>query len=167
MSVPNRPHRPYFDQECKQAQRSAQRLVRLYRKRNAKGSSNAMEAYDTWCQSLQVSRRLVRSKGQQYWRSALDSATLDPKQTWRHLDKLLGKADNGLRLSTGFSADFHQNLNDKIIAIRNRTPDAGTAGYTGVTGSSLSEFPPLLTADVIAIIWSSPNKQCKSNPLPV
>lgn len=57
--------------------------------------------------------------------------------------------------------DYHQQLDDKITAIHQKTSGIGPVEYTTLMGSSLFEFVASLMAEVIAIAQSSLNKQCK------
>lgn len=83
MTVRVRPHCPFYDQDCRQARRSARRYGRAYRRK--RGKSREDEAYSTWRAALRSSRRLVRANGRQYWRRTLDPKTNDKKQTWKKL----------------------------------------------------------------------------------
>lgn len=79
ITVRPRKHRPFYDRECRQARRRARRLERVYRKK--KGSTTEADALSSWRDALRASRSLVRRKGRQYWRHAIDSVQSDTKQT--------------------------------------------------------------------------------------
>lgn len=75
---------------------------------------------------LNASRHLVRKKGRQFWQNALSSADHDPRQTWQQLDLLLGNKQLTLRQPARFSAvEFHQDLYNKIAAVRDKTSGFG------------------------------------------
>lgn len=78
--------------------------------------------------ALKSSRKLVRSKGRQNWRQALDSAYSDTRKTWKHLNCLLGKSDKSSRTYSTFSAeDYHSFIDRKVTDICDRTAGAGPA----------------------------------------
>lgn len=111
---------PFYNSDCRRARRAACRLERAHRKR--KGTGNETKA---WHSSLKASRRLVRPKGRQYWRWALDSVKLDTKQTWKLLDQLLGNGVKSSHQLSNISAEqYHQFMDDKISAIWDRTSNA-------------------------------------------
>lgn len=168
MSVRLRPHRLHYDQECRQARRTARRLERAYLKAKRKVSASEADAFNTWRTALRSSRRLVRTKGRIFWRKNLESVTGDSKKTWRNVDMLLGKVASRPHLPLPFTAEeFHRHLDGKIAAIRERTANAEPAEYTPYAATLFEEFHELSTADVVAIIRSAPNKQCPLDPLPV
>lgn len=98
----------------------------------------------------------------------MDSAKVNTKETWKHLDRLLG---NGVRSShqlSNFSAEqYHQHMDDKISAIQDRASNAGPAGHSVHTGSSLTVFCAPTVAEIMVMVRSSPNKQCQTDPVPI
>lgn len=126
MHVRVRPHRLFYDTECRQARRTARRQERAYR--GKMGTEQEQEARVAWRTALQTSRRLVRSKARQYWRKKLESVKMDSRETWRHLDMVFGSRGKTMAAtaSQGFSAnDYHDFLDNKINGIRERTRNAG------------------------------------------
>ena len=108
----------------------------------------------------------MRQKGSQYWRRTLDSSSLSSTQVWKQLDKLLGRGRGSL-LSPGFSAeDYHSYIDKKIHDIRERTTGAGPVVFTEYSGPSMTKFSAPTIGEVKAIVRSSPNKQCATDPLP-
>lgn len=102
-----------------------------------------------------------------YWRRVLDSSKNDSKGTWRHLDSLLGTDATGPSQSSDFTSEqYHQYMDEKISAIRERTSDAGHAVYSHYSGPLLTAFSSPTQAEVVDTIRSMPNKQCSSDPLP-
>lgn len=61
MLVRVRPHRPFYDSNCRQSRRAAQHLERAYRKK--KGTGDEAQARESWRSSLKASRHLVKLKG--------------------------------------------------------------------------------------------------------
>lgn len=97
-----------------------------------------------------------------------EPASLNSKTTWRNVDWLLGNSGSSSRLPSCFMAeDFHQHLEDKITSIMERTAEAGPAECMSHFGSTFDEIAALSTRDIMVIVWSVPNKQCASDPLPV
>lgn len=96
------------------------------------GSDGKPAAHSAWRSAFKASRRLVRQKGRQYWHRALVSAKGDTKQTWKHLDTLLGKGDKSHSMPSCFMADdYHQFLDSKVKTIRERTSNAGPTYVSG------------------------------------
>lgn len=58
-------------------------------------------------------------------------------------------------------------MDEKIDAIRERTRNGGFAVHFVHTGSSLTVFSTPTIAAVTAMVRSSPNKQCQTDPLPM
>lgn len=86
-----RPYCQFYDDECRQARRVAQRAEQVYRR--SKGTDKENYALKSWRSALKSSRRLVKLNGRQYWRRSLHSTESDTKRTWKFLNMLLGEGD--------------------------------------------------------------------------
>lgn len=107
----------------------------------------------------------MKQKGGQHWCTALVSEKGDTTQTWKHLDKLLGNSDKNPHLIFCFTAnDYHQFLNGKVNAVRERTSNAGPAMFLEHSGSALTLFSAPLITKVMSIVRVSPCKQCQADP---
>lgn len=156
LTVLNRPHRPFYDEDCKHAHRTTRHREQVYR--NKKGTPGELDALSAWCEALKGSIRLARMKGREYWRRALDTAKYDTKQTRKHLDKLCGKTGMAPSSDACFSAeDYHRYIDEKIKGIQDRSTGAEPPVYSIHTDSSLPTFsPPMVTEDV-ALVRASPD----------
>ena len=65
------------------------------------------------------------------------------------------------------AADFHKFLIGKIAGVRASTDAAGNPAFRHLAEDvALNFFQPFDQEEVISLITSMPNKQCRSDPLP-
>ena len=106
---------------------------------------------------------MSQEKSSKYWKDNIFTAGNDARKVWRSVDALLGEekvaADQSITAQI-----FHDFIDKKVADIRASTASAPDPTYTSYKDSSMESFEMVTNDDILAIIMSSPNKQCDLVP---
>ena len=154
-----RPSNCWFDDDCRAAKRKVRMLERRYRR-----SSSTSERH-TWATELRYYHELCREKRDLFWRLQLHENVKNPKKIWAVINKLLGKEKQ--QYPSCHSAEhFSEFFKQKVDKVRSDTQHAAPPSYHECEAELLTHFQPFTDDEVMKVIFSLPNKQSISDPLP-
>ena len=108
---------------------------------------------------------MSQEKSSKYWKDKISTAGNDARKVWRSVDALLGEekvaADQSIKAQM-----FHDFIDKKVADIIASTASAPDPTYTSYKDSSMESFEKVTNDDILAIIMSSPNKQCDLDHVP-
>ena len=140
--------------------RVTRRLEKQYR--SSKSSVHLLQ----WSTQFSKQRVLFQQKMRDYWMTTIDSCKNDARTLWSKVKTLLSPPvqQDAHRLSAD---DFQTHFSLKVQKIRDTTASAPAPKIDArSTGSSLSIFTPVSTAEIARLLSRSSAKQCQLDPVP-
>ena len=121
----------------------------------------------TWKYQFSIQRRLFHQKATDYWSRTIAECAGDPRQLWSKLNKLLEQPTVSQFRHT--ESDFAKHF-AKVNTIRTATAIAiivlTPQDIRNRPSSSLSEFQPVTTNEILRLIRKAPCKHCPLDPMP-
>ena len=121
MTVKERNHRPWLNEEIRISRRFARRLERKYMKDKKRDSRTA------WRAVLKSCRKLSNNKASEYWQSKITSSGGNSRRLWRDIGSMLDDVKGSPEFT---AADYHDMIDAKVNEIRSSTSSADHPTYS-------------------------------------
>lgn len=174
-----RPSDPFFDKECRDAQRLTRRLERAYAKARRQEATTATisrgphaatvattAAKEAWYHQRRIYRQLRHRKSTEFWRKKVETDQAYPRKLWKSVDALLGRG----RAPASYAIDvekFNQFFTEKVERVRSTTSDAIPPAFSSCRPDiSLAAFSPVNIDDVFDAVRRLPDKSSAADPIP-
>ena len=159
ITVKERNHRPWLDEEVRVSRRSARHLEHKYMK------DKKLDSRTAWRAALKSCCKLSNDKDSEYWQSKITSSGGNSRRLWRDIGSVLGDDVKGSQEFT--AADYHDMIDAKVNDIRSSTSSADPPTYSAnIISSMLTGFREVSMQEVVDAIAASLSKHCGSDPLP-